>query len=447
MKKTSLLWCCCAVLMLAACGGGDEGGGGSPDSGTPGTPDSGTPSGTSITVRGKVVDGDGKVVGNASVLVLGLQPVTTDASGAFSVAGVTTPYDIVAVNGSKQSAVVYKGVTRQDPTLSLTNPTSAPSYSATVTGSVSGAAKPSATVSAPAVLFVSADGSSETSTYDSAASSFSTKPSWTGAATTTGSLFAIQGERTSASSTTYTKFTGFGRRDNVSLSNSATVSNQNVTLSSVANSTLAGSITVPSGLTLLNNSVSLRFAPSTSVPLFSETPSSNTFSYVVPVVAQSTFGFTAIALSSNFSSYSIVTKSDVAAGTNNLSLSLLVPPSPGLPADKATSVTRSSEFSWSSTPGGVNLVAFVQRDSSGTATYTVTVVTTQTRTTIPDLSALGLALPASASLSWMVQEISPLASVDVLLSARGASSEAPAGLTEFYISAAAARTFTTSSTP
>ncbi|ATB30400.1 hypothetical protein [Melittangium boletus] len=231
-----------------------------------------------------------------------------------------------------------------------------PPYSAPVTGAVINAVKPSNTMGAPQVIFSSPEVTGPSATYDSAASTYSAKLSWGDAPTTTGTLFAFQGEHASAFSAPYTRFTGFGRRDNVSVSNSSTVSNQSVTLSSVANSPLAGTIGVPSGITLHNTQMALRFGPSTSLELFNDLGGPTSFSYTVPVVAQSSLTLTAVAenrSSPDYTARSTGTKFNLAPGTNNVSLVLKAPPTLALPLDKATQVTRASEFSWSGPPDPV----------------------------------------------------------------------------------------------
>ncbi|HEY1908969.1 MAG TPA: hypothetical protein VGG91_23200, partial [Myxococcaceae bacterium] len=71
-----------------------------------------------ITVAGKVLDGVKKPVTGATVAI-GAQHTTSDGTGSFSIAGVTAPYDAVLIVpvGPRNAAVVYKGLTRADPTL------------------------------------------------------------------------------------------------------------------------------------------------------------------------------------------------------------------------------------------------------------------------------------------------------------------------------------------
>src|SRR5215472_3550718 len=71
-----------------------------------------------ITVAGKVTD-QAKQALSGAIVVIGAQHATTDASGAFSIGGVTAPYDaaVIVPVGARNTAIVYKGLTRADPTL------------------------------------------------------------------------------------------------------------------------------------------------------------------------------------------------------------------------------------------------------------------------------------------------------------------------------------------
>lgn len=436
MTRTSLVWCCCVLLSLSACKDNEE----------EGTPDSGTPAAMTITVSGKVTGPYGGALSNVMVLIPGKEPVTSDASGSFSISGVTPPYDIVAVGSSKQAAIIHQGVTLPNPTVSIPRE-SVPEFKATLAGSVSGVRAPSASVREPNVVFASPVGSSYSATFSADFSTYSLNVTWYGPPTTTGTLFAFQGERASETDTVYTRFTGFGRRDNVSLSNEATVSNQNVALSSVASSSLAGTLSVPSGFTRSNTGVSLRFAPDLEVGLFSEDSPGSSFSYAVPVVANSTYKVSASAWTGDFASSTMVIKAGVAAGTHNLSLAPKAPPSLTLPQNNATNVTRTTEFSWSGLPDGVYRVVFEKEPLTGGTPYSVTLVTRATRTPLPDLSALGMAVPANTSLNWRVESVSPLTSVDPVLAGVDNTTGLLAGLTEVYFNHSPWREFTTSPTP
>ncbi len=88
----------------------------------------------SVTISGYVKDLDGEPIAGATVIIKGKAPTTTGASGNFSVSNVTVPYEIrLIISGFQQSAVVYQGLTRSDPTLFYLTSTT-PSKSATISG-------------------------------------------------------------------------------------------------------------------------------------------------------------------------------------------------------------------------------------------------------------------------------------------------------------------------
>lgn len=437
MKRSFLMLTGCALMFTACPGGGGDGGA------------------TTFTVSGRVTDADGKPLANASVLVLGKTAVTSDATGAFSIADVKTPYDIVAVNGGKQSAIVYKGVTRKDPMLSIPDAEMAlgPQYKATVTGKITGARASSSTVAEPEVRFVSASSAITRSTFDTSDSSYAATMDWDGTTSITGSLVALQGDMTSPSSG-ITKYTGFGRRDNVSLGNGARLTGQDLALQSVSSSTVDATITVPEGYQPFLNSLSMQLSPALSVELSGEPSGSQKLSFPVPVVPQSTFTVSVAAASSpDFLSFSSGVKQGIAAGTTNVTLDLKAAPVPQMPDDKATNVARATQFSWtSSLQGGVNLAVFAKKlpeqpTLAEETPFSITVVTSGSSTELPDLSALGMGLPANTDFTWLVQSVSPIASVDSLLVDLVGSERIPAGQTEFYSSTSKPREFKTTATP
>lgn len=70
-----------------------------------------------VDVKGRVVDEGGSAVSGAQVSVAGAASATTDATGAFTITGVRTPYRVVAVTADQHGAVDADGLTRADPTL------------------------------------------------------------------------------------------------------------------------------------------------------------------------------------------------------------------------------------------------------------------------------------------------------------------------------------------
>jgi hypothetical protein len=70
-----------------------------------------------ITVAGRVIGQNGQGAAGIPVFVGGMPSTNTDASGNFSITGVTAPYDITVVDAPNKRALVYRSLSRADPTL------------------------------------------------------------------------------------------------------------------------------------------------------------------------------------------------------------------------------------------------------------------------------------------------------------------------------------------
>jgi hypothetical protein len=379
------------------------------------------------------------------VFIPGKPPVTTDASGAFSISGVSTPYDIAVVDAENRYASVYKGVTRQNITLGFTPDVTPVISTASVSGSITGAQTPSATVREPQVVFGSPESLHTQSPCDPASSSYQASIPWMGSPSTTGTLFAFQGERASSSSPVYTRFTGFGRRDAVSLTPGTTLVNQNVSLSPVTSSTLAATFTTPSGFTLTSIGLDMQLEPGVRVPLLTAASPSSSFSSAVPVIGESTYSLTTVAAALSSGTLSMVIRSGLTAGTQDVNIALKEPTKQALPLDKATEVTRTSEFTWGGSPGGVYVVTFT---SSGGTPYRLGVFTSAANITLPDLSALGMAVPANTPFTWNVLAYSPISSVDAMVvDVEGGPTRISDNRNLLFMTSSGSRQFTTAATP
>jgi hypothetical protein len=443
MKKASWMWSCCAAVLVSACSDPEPGPGGNPDNGGGNTP-------TPITVTGKAVEGNGKVSTTVSILIPGngRQATTVDSSGTFSFSGVTTPYDIIVVDRERRTANVYKGLTRSNLTLPIVSEDSEDDHEATVEGTVTGGKTPyEEPTPPPKVAFFSANASGSNLATDSSGG-YSLGVGWSGSSSITGRLYAIQSD-SSAPYERPSNYFGFGRRDNVTLGAGATLSGQDIAMSSVTNSRLAGNVTVPSGYTLDTLSVNLVPEPNAELTLFYDSESTGAFDYVVPQIPQATFSMQVMMSADDETerfntASSILFKKGLTAGTTNVALVLQPAPRPGQPSDKATDVTRTTGFSWSAYSGGIYQVTLEQQTDE--SPYKVHLFTSETQTTIPDLSALGLNLPASTSFRWQVQGIAPLASVDALIGLAEQGNPL-VGSTDISLGLSEWRSFTTASTP
>ena len=372
---------------------------------------SSTGPGGTITVTGKVVTFSLLPIANSPVVITGLPSTVTDANGAFTISGVTPPYDITVVVSASRLGITYRGLTRSDPTI-VNFLSSAPlPNAATVGGTVSGGAGyPQPATRTSAVLLTSAETSNST-TPNGTTGAYTVSTSWTGASTLSMVLHALQWDKNAAGMPT--AFTGYGAKTGVTVTAGGTFANQGIVMTTATASTVAGSITVPAGLTLFSKSMLLVFDTKGTINLGSESGTTTSFSYAVPVVAGTSLSVTANA--SGVTGQSSVQKSGIAPGATGIAITLPSPPAPSLPVDAATGVTTTTPFSW--TP--ISSVAYLLLVNGPTNQPDYLVITSSPNGTIPDLTALGLGLPKGIGYTWNVIAFGPFANIDAAASATG----------------------------
>ncbi|WNG56706.1 carboxypeptidase regulatory-like domain-containing protein [Archangium gephyra] len=443
MKRAAWTWSCGAALLLTACPNPDP---------NPNPDPGGDPAPSTITVTGKVLDGEGQPLENASILIPGddRHAVDLDRAGAFSIAGVTAPYDVIVVQRAHRTAAVYKGLSRQDLTLPFaTSVEERDDRSADLAGTVTGGSTPYDSTRFTRVEFASA--SSSSATNPNPGGTYFAQVDWRGPASITGTLYVLQTERSRFFSPP-SRYLGFGRRDNVTLNNTAMHSALDITMSSVTEARLAGTVTVPDGYALTTLDASLVPDGSANTYLFSDTEPGSAFDYLVPQIPQSTFTMYVNALEEKpgeplGTAYSMLYKKGLTAGTRNAALVLQEAPQQGQPANETAEVTRATEFSWTAFTGGIHLVQFQEEDAAeGMFPYTVNIYTSGTRTTLPDLSAVDMNLPASTRFSWNVQGFAPVASMEAL-SVLAEQGNPFLGSTDYSLGISGSRSFTTAATP
>jgi hypothetical protein len=81
---------------------------------------------------------DGLPVIGLAAVIAGHPAVNVDSTGQFSIADVTAPYDLILVDGAAQHATVYRGLTRADPTIVVSDAQPVSSNSATISSTVTG---------------------------------------------------------------------------------------------------------------------------------------------------------------------------------------------------------------------------------------------------------------------------------------------------------------------
>ena len=388
-----------------------------------------------ITVSGKVVAGNGQPVANAPVVITGRPSTISDANGDFTVTGVTTPYDLTAVVSSIKLAVVYKGLTRTDPTIFFFAFSPPLANSATLSGKVTGGAAVPAPPFYTKVAFGSPDATdTESATWVAPDLTYAFSPiTWFGPVSTTGTLHALQWRATSSTNPP-NLYSGYGQKTGVTISNGGTFANQDVPMTAVTPANLDGTVTVPTGYTLAAKAMSVNFSDGASIAILNDATATAAFNYLTPAISGSTMAVSATA-STAASELTATTRTNLSASATGVGVTLQPAPVLSLPVNAATNVGYGQSFSWTAFAGGVHMVVF--NGPAGQPDYFV--FTGGTSTAIPDLSSEGLGLPASAAYTWGIYGIAPVASVDALA---GQSQLLPSG-DSAYIGLSATRTFTT----
>jgi hypothetical protein len=367
---------------------------------TPATPPA------TITVSGAVVYPSQLPADGLTVVITGRPTTTTDASGTFSISGVTTPYDCTVLDALAGVSTTYVGLTRSDPTLQvfdLIEP-----RSGTLTGSVtpfSAAAMP------PRVVFGSPEGAAPAVDGDPAGDPIPDRyeyelfPGWSGPTMTTGTVHALQWEDENGLPTTY----AYGSQPNVEVPNWGAGMAPPFAMAPIGASTLTGSITAFEGAVLLSKVVEVHFKPAGLLPVVIDTTAPLTFSYAVPSLASSVAAIdvtAAAALGSGDDLGYGYVRGLIPGGAAHLTL--LAPPLASAPASGATGVGLTTDFTWSRFTGGVHVLV-VKADGALPWYY---VVTSGTTARLPDLAAYGMPLPASADYTWEIRAYAPFTSVD-----------------------------------
>lgn len=393
--------------------------------------------GPPITVAGQILDSGGLPVENAPVAI-GIQKTTTDASGHFTIAGVTTPYDLVTVTVSNagQLGIELKGLTRTDPTIvtSAVTPAGPPLVNqARVSGNISGGDPLSTFGDYTYVAFGSPTLSHAVSVIDNP---FDVLFEWSGPISSTGNLHALQ-FAASAPSQPPTSYKGYGMKTGVTVAAGTEQSGQDLALASVSTANISGSITLPSAAySLDSNSLTLTFGDGASIPLGSD--SALAFNYLMPAGIGATGNLIASATVTGGQTWA--TASGLAPDTSGVSLELQAAALPILPADASTGVTTDTDFTWTALAGGLHFVYFFTSsddydDYDSLLAYIV--VTPGTTTKIPDLAALGIGSGLTPGLTyyWSVNAGAP-STIDAFAS----GSTSPA---EQIYSASQSRSFVT----
>jgi hypothetical protein len=320
------------------------------------------------TVTGRVIDFRGHELSGVAVEIAGKQ-VTTDNSGAFTVSDVPAVYDASLIvhflNVVTQThAYFYQGLKRRDPTLQVYQGLSAQSQ--TLDATFSGTDQSATGTRTITLSLAGPDGSFEL--RDAPKPTLSRAIPWVGPAATQEHAHALVWQN---NATTGLPEGYYAYATSPIMLSSATTTHVALGLSllpsTIASSPITGTVT-PAGFSDRTDSVSVRFSSGATMRLVSTTPTSNTFSYLVPALpgTDATITFAAgEGCSPSSTGCGIVHKSGLSGGGAPLSVQI---PSPvtNLTLAPATAVDQNTVFSWMpGTGSGGPFVSMLINGASG----------------------------------------------------------------------------------
>lgn len=354
-----------------------------------------------FTVSGTVVDDGRGPVAGALVSIPGHAAVTTDPAGRFAVPGVQRPFDLTLVSAADGMGVVYHGLNRRDPALRLFRVRSVKhgSVSGTVVG---GAGYPQPAGRATLIVFLSRFGADQALAAADGSFSIPDVRWFDGSPTVLGRLHAVQMDVGPAGPTGYQ---GWGDSLGITLTEGVPLAGQAIALESpVVSGAIDGSVSLPAGYAPAGRELDLQMEEGPwRMTLLADASPGATFGYLPPLVTGAHYDMAASARSP--------AGDTVGGGRFGLpgiaqGLSLVLPAAPALgePADGGTA-GYGAVFSWEAygTPGAVYHVAFEPVRAGDPELH---VVTTATKTALPDLRALGMGVPA-AQYRWSVRADGP----------------------------------------
>ena len=389
-------------------------------------------------VTGRVVGANGQPIPEVPVVVPGHPPSVTDGNGYFTITNVSSPYTLVVVDGKYKRALVYRGLTRPDPTLTWLGSSPGTPHEGTLQGSLIPWSSVSPGVRATARVAFSSSAVASDAAVNLDSGSFSLHNSWFGPPSITGTIYALTW--TYDVNNLPTTFEYFGRRTNVPLGAGQTNTNQDDTLNVVPTGFVSGTTSVPAGYTITSLRVYAVFESRAGIMVLNDFSPSPSFFYSAPGVPGVTLMLLTIA---SKPSGEIVESfiSGLPVSASNVAVQLPAAPGLILPIDNASGVNSRTPFMWTPSSGGVHLLEI---NSSAPGASTFIILTSALQDSIPDLSWAGLSLPLSTAYQWAVLRIAPFASVDAAAGPSGTLQFVanPYAFTGFYQSSAT-RAFTT----
>ncbi len=387
--------------------------------------------GSDITVSGKVIDFAMQPVPGVPVKI-GATSVNTDSDGKFSIPNVKAPYDAAVVINAFKQGYVFKNLTRADPTLQVFE-FKGTLKTTQVQGNLTGGAAQAAANPADTytkIFFGSPEafnGVYRLNPTDPAAYG-PFNQYWSNTPATTGKVYALEYKQNALGLPI--DYTGFGSKDAV-LSTSSPLSTVSADMSNGVNDeTLTGTVSLPANYNLNERQVYVKPSSDGGTQVVDEFPMNNSpFSYTTPSrtsvgLSAATITVAAQALTKNTTGGTdsvYVWKTGLTPDAKNVVLNMPQVPAQVLPVKDALGVTTATPFSYSGQSGAVQVVTF-QPLVAGDPIYYV--VTSGSNAQIPNLTDLGLGLPASTKYDWFVQGFAPYASTDAASGPKGFATDA-----------------------
>jgi hypothetical protein len=363
-----------------------------------------------ITVSGFVKDFNGEPVTGALVIIKGKGPVTTDANGGFTVSNVSKPYEARVIFSTDQTALVYQGLTRSDPTL-LYLGFSSSLKTATISGTV-----PPAAGNMTKVIFVSSTMAWST-TANEVTGAYSIIVDWSGAANSvSGDILVLRW--TQNTSGMPAQYNAYGTEDNLTVSAGGSFTNHNFSAANLTDppeQNISGSIVRPTTSYQLYNKDLYLFFGNAEIPLGGEWGASlsDNFSYVVPSIAGATFGIDASASLNATPTYreTFYGKRGITAGSSGITINLASSPQLNIPAHNGSGIDTTTQFLWTmGSGGGINLLSIAPVNWGAGPIYYI--FTSANSASIPNLAPQGLGLPSNIQYRWSITQMFPVSSID-----------------------------------
>lgn len=352
----------------------------------------GQASGT-ITVRGRVVDLDGRPAAGAKVMVIGHAPVAAGPDGAFAVEEVVPPYDLAAVSPAAPLATVYQGVQRTDPVVAL-GIWEGTLRSATLRGQViQGDPVSPSQLRRSRVAFGSRAGS-WVAEADPDTGAYALAVDWSDGESMAGELHALQWDTDCNGQPV--GYGGHARLPAVAVADGAVLGDRDLVLGPAGTRTLSGAVELPTGWTLAMRALDVVFSQGPSISLVEVWGAGTDFAYATPEVPGAAMRVVAYAEGAS-GGYVAGQVAGLVPEATGVALKLRPPVELLSPPEGAAGVDPGTAFRWTSF-GGLHSV-HIRADAS--SPYYV-LVTAGNTTHIPDLSALGLELPPGAAYDWSV---------------------------------------------